>query len=173
MSESSKAREQKELETLERGRRGIELRKGGLSYRAIAARLKAEGVADVTYQTVRRDCKAALKLLNKHRLEETKEYQELQVIRLEGLLLAHYPQAIGKAEIEIDKNGQTVIDPKTKQPKIIVTDKPDVSSGWLSAALIRDLSELLGLKAAAKSDVKINVSELTDGELEAVVKTKS
>lgn len=132
-------KEQKELETIERGIRVIEMRKSGASYRAIAKKLREQGVADVSYQTVRRDCKAALKVLRKHREEEAEEYFELQVERAESLFLANWVLAIGKSEKL--ENGETK------------TTKPSISAGWLALAIWRELNDLLGYKAAQRHEI--------------------
>lgn len=138
--------EAKEFEIIERGTRAVELRKSGASYRAIAARLKDEGHADVTYQTVRRDVKAALAILADDRDDETAELRELQIQRLESQLLAFWVMSLGKAEPEINPdNGQIIIDPNTMSPKMKYTP-PSISAGWLVLAIIREISDTLGLK---------------------------
>lgn len=127
----------KELEMLDRGLRVVELKKSGASFRAIAAKLKKEGSAEVTYQTVRRDYWEAMKVLTEHRLEEAEIHREMQLQRLESNLLAHYTASIGKVE--------KVVDPKTKEEVKKITP-PSVASGWLVLGFIKEISDTLGLK---------------------------
>ena len=124
----------KELEIIERGARVVELRKAGASFRAIAKKLKDDGVADVTYQTVRRDFHEAMQISREHRKELADEYFELQIERAESMMLAYWVLAIGKTEVVTDKDsGET---------KIQVT-KPSVSAAYLYMNIWSKLNELL------------------------------
>ncbi|HRH40407.1 MAG TPA: hypothetical protein PKY82_02095 [Pyrinomonadaceae bacterium] len=134
----------KELETLERGRRVIDLKKAGASFRAIAEKLKEEGVK-TSYETVRRDYLEAMKILHNDHIEEALVLKRLQNERLESLLLAHYTPAIGKTYLEVDADGKPVIDPRTNQPKKVIIP-PDTEAGRLVLKTIQEISELNQLK---------------------------
>ena len=134
MKKKSAKQEAKELEILERGARVIELRKSGASFRAIAKKLKEDGVADVTYQTVRRDFHEAMAVLRQDREEIIDEFFELQVERAESLMLAYWMLAIGKTE--------KVKDEKSGKEEIKVT-KPSVSAGYLYLTIWSKLNELI------------------------------
>lgn len=134
LKKKSAEQEAKELEILERGARVIELRKAGASFRSIARKLKDEGVADVTYQTVRRDFQAAMALSREHRKELADEYLDLQIERAESLMLAYWILAIGKTE--------AVKDPESGDTVIKVT-KPSISAGYLYMTIWSKLNELL------------------------------
>jgi len=134
MKKKSAAQEAKELEMLERGNRVIELRKSGASFRAIAKKLSEEGLADVSYQTVRRDFHEAMKVIRRDREEIIDEYFELQVERAESLMLAYWILAIGKTEKA--RNEQT------GKEEIKVT-KPSVSAGYLYLTIWSKLNDLI------------------------------
>lgn len=130
----SAAVEAKELEMLERGARVVELRKAGASFRTIAQKLRDEGAAEVTYATVRRDFKDAIKVARDHHAEMINEYFHLQIERAESLMLAHWILAIGKAEmVKNEDTGQ--MERRTV--------KPSVSSAYLVMTIWKALNELL------------------------------
>lgn len=134
LKKKSAAQEAKELEIIERGARVVELRKAGASFRQIAKKLSEEGVAEVTYQTVRRDFHEAMKIARADRKEMMDEYFDLQVERAESLMLAFWILAIGKTETVKDANsGETTIK----------TTKPSVSAGYLYLTIWSKLNDLL------------------------------
>lgn len=135
----------KEIEILRRGKRVIQLKQAGASFRAIAEKLAEEGVADISYETVRRDYLAAMKIEHNDYVEEALVLKTLQNQRLESLLLAHWTPAIGKTYFEMGEDGKPVIDPKTNQPKKIIIP-PDTEAGRLALKLIQEISELNQLK---------------------------
>lgn len=145
MAKGKSAKQQaKEIEMLERAIRVVELRKSGASLRAIANKLKSEGL-DVTYKTVERDLDAALKVLAESRLNKTKEMRELQNERLEGLLLAHYPAAIGRIEVLKNPFGEPIIDPESNKPELKI-HAPNIAEGYLALNIINSISDLFSLR---------------------------
>ena len=141
----SAKQEAKEVAILERGTRALELRKSGASYRAIAARLKDEGITNATYSTVRRDVKEALAIMAKDRKDEVEELRELQVQRLESQLLAFWAMSIGRWEKILDDKGNEIPDPATNKPKMKYI-APNLSAGWLVLAITREISDTMNLK---------------------------
>lgn len=135
----------KETEILERGKRVIDLKKAGASFRAIAEKLKEEGLADVSHETVRQDYLAAMTIISKDYRDEAILLKDLQNDRLESLLLANWNGAHGKTYIEVDATGKPVIDEKTNKPKKVVIP-PDTEAGRLVLKVIREISELNNLK---------------------------
>ena len=134
----------KELEILERGKRIIELKKAGASYRAIADKLIEEGIK-ASHETVRRDYLEAMKIKHNDYVEEALVLKDLQNERLESLLLANWTPAMGKTYLEVGPDGKPVIDEKTNQPKKVVIS-PDVEHGRLVLKTIQEISELNQLK---------------------------
>lgn len=132
----------KEVEVLERGKRVIELKKAGASFRAIAEKMKDEGIADVSHETVRQDYLAAMSVLSKDYRDEAILLKDLQNQRLETLLMAHWTPALGKTYIEVNpQTGQPIIDDKTGQAKKVVIP-PDAEAGRLALKTIHEISEL-------------------------------
>lgn len=168
----------KEIEVLKRGKRVIQLKMGGESFRAIADKLTEEGVADVSYETVRRDYLAAMKIEHNDYLEESLVLKTLQNQRLESLLLAHWTPATGKTYPEIDADGKPVIDEKTNQPKKIHVE-PDAEAGRLVLKTIQEISELNQLKpkqtqltGKGGGPIEANLVEITMDEWREQVKKR-
>jgi orotate phosphoribosyltransferase-like protein len=66
----------------------LDLRKAGFTYRAIATQLK------VTHETARSDVMTALKQLSDRQDTETAEYRNLELERLDRMMLAVWSDAI-------------------------------------------------------------------------------
>ena len=132
MGKRSAAKDAKELEKLERGARVVELRKAGASFRQIAQKLNDEGIAEVTYQTVRRDFMDAMQVARSHRKDEADDYFELQAQRMEGIMLAFWLLSVGTVKVT-DENGVIV---KTVVP-------PSVSAAYVYMTAWKNLNEHL------------------------------
>jgi hypothetical protein len=140
----------------------LEKRKTGASLRQIAflwneqKQVKSGEWDSITHETVRKDLKASLRELNKLEKQEAEDLRRLELERLDAIQLQFWSLAIGKYNADTDQ----------------WEDKPSVSAGWFILAILKRRAELLGLDAAQKHEVKINVSELTDDELRAIVNSK-
>lgn len=137
----------KQIEKLERGTRVLDIAKSGASTRAIAEKLKEEGVADVSHVTVHRDLNDALEVLSEQRLESAENLRQLQIESLKSLQFAFWLQAIaGRTEVVFNKKtGEPVFDPKTKEPFTRFIP-PSISAGWLVLATIREITDTMNLK---------------------------
>lgn len=143
MRRSSKTKEVENIKLTTREIEFLNLRKLSASYRDISDRLiKKKQAANLStrgysHESVRIGIKSALKKLNEHLSETAAEYRQLQIERLEGLLLANMRGgALGKTN------------PNTNE-----FIPPEVSRSKIALEIIRELSDTVGVKSPQKHEI--------------------
>lgn len=122
----------------ERKLQALDLRKAGYSYRAIGKKL------NISHEQARQDVEEELRRLADERKDEATELLQLELERLDMLIIGLEPMArVGK---------------------------PDAVNAFLKCMERR--AKLLGLDAPVKQDISVDVSKLSDDELRAIAEGK-
>jgi len=129
------AQQAKRLEKLERGKRAVELKRLGASFRQIAEKLKEEGI-ECSHVTVKRDFDEAMAVYVEDHKEEMESFVAMQNMRLSGMFMNFH--------IMTQPRTKTVEDEKTKE-KITKTIEPSIGAGWLCVAILRLWNETNGV----------------------------
>lgn len=156
---SAKTDEVKNIQLTEREIEFLNLRKLSASYREISDSLIKERkkknlpVRGYSHESVRQGIKSALKKLNEQLFETADEYRQLQIERLEALLLANMRGgAVGKTN------------PDTKE-----FIPPEVARSKIALEIIRELSDTVGIKPAQKHEIKADVGGSIEHKLSGEV----